>query len=93
MVAPHHQKILDEQECRACGTPYDLDPAHTIPKSLGGKMTYDSVMPLCRTCHDAQHDGKLELLGYMTRAEQVEAVRAVGLARAWRYLTQGGDHA
>ena len=89
-MKPIHQKVTDEGKCRCCGVPgeiHPLDPAHTIPKSLGGKMTYDSVIPLCRACHDAQHRGDFELLPLMTREEQVEAVRAVGLARAYRYLT------
>jgi 5-methylcytosine-specific restriction endonuclease McrA len=90
-VKPIHQKISDEGKCRCCGVPdsiHGLDPAHTIPKSLSGKNTYDSVLPLCRACHDAQHRGEIELLPLMTRDEQVEAVRAVGLARAYRYLTR-----
>lgn len=86
------QKVADEGRCRSCGVPdslHPLDAAHTIPRSLGGKATYDSVIPLCRACHDAQHrGGELELLPLMTRDEQVEAVRAVGIARAYRYLTR-----
>lgn len=89
-MKPTHQKVTDEGECRSCGVPdsiHGLDPAHVIPKSLGGKNNYESVIPLCRACHDAQHRGEIELLPLMTRSEQVEAVRAVGLARAYRYLT------
>lgn len=88
-MKPIRQKVADEGRCRSCGTPdsiHPLDPAHTIPKSLGGKATYDSVIPLCRACHDAQHRGEVDLLSLMTREEQVGAVRAVGLARAYRYL-------
>lgn len=87
-----HRKIADEGRCRSCGVPHaihPLDAAHTIPKSLGGKATYDSVIPLCRACHDAQHRREIELLPLMTREEEMEAVRAVGLARAYRYLTGG----
>lgn len=86
------QKVADEGRCRSCGVPdsvHPLDSAHTIPKSLGGKATYDSVIPLCRACHNAQHRREIELLPIMTREEQMEAVRAVGLARAYRYLTGG----
>ena len=91
-VKPIHQKLADEQACRRCGNPNNLDPAHTIPRSLHGKNNYDSVIPLCRHCHDCQHgklgaDNRFELLPLMTREEQVEAVRAIGLARAYRYLT------
>ena len=87
---PIHQKIADEGKCRCCGVPeeiHPLDPAHTVAKSIGGKDTYNSVIPLCRACHDAQHRHEIDLLPLMTREEQVEAVRAIGLARAYRYLT------
>ena len=96
-MKPIHQKIADEGRCRSCGVPdtiHGLDPAHTIPKSIGGKMNYDSVIPLCRYCHDCQHgkngrENQFELLPWMTRDEEIEAVRAIGLARAYRYLTKG----
>lgn len=87
------QKVQDEAACRNCGTPDNLDPAHTIPRSQGGGMAYDSVIPLCRACHDAQHSGSLELLPLLTEAEEMEAVRAArpqfggsGIARAYRML-------
>lgn len=89
-VSAIHDKIRDEGKCRSCGVPdtiHGLDPAHCIAKSIGGKNNYDSVIPLCRACHDAQHRHEIDLLPLMTREEQVEAVRAIGLARAYRYLT------
>ena len=90
------RKVEREGRCRNCGSPYDLESAHLIPRSLGGKMNEDSVIPLCAFCHRQQHAGHLELLPLMTREEQVEATRAVGIARAYRYLTNnrgGTDHA
>ncbi len=86
---PTHEKVLAEQRCRNCGSPYNLEAAHTIPRSLGGKLGPDSVIPLCAFCHRAQHEHRVELLPLLNRDEQVEAVRAVGLARAYRYLTGG----
>lgn len=77
------------QPCRNCGSRQNIDPAHTIPRSLGGKNLAESVIPLCRRCHDAQHRNELELLPLMRREEQMEAVRVVGIARAFRYLTRG----
>jgi len=83
------RKVEAEGRCRSCGSRYQLETAHTIPRSLGGKRGPDSVIPLCAACHRSQHDHKLGLLPLMTRDEQVEATRAVGLARAYRYLTRG----
>lgn len=86
---PARKKVEDEGRCRRCGNPYNLESAHLIPRSLGGKMNEDSVIPLCAHCHREQHSHAFELLPLMTRDEQVEAVKAVGLARAYRYLTKG----
>lgn len=84
-----HRKVNAEGRCRNCGSRDRLDPAHTIPRSLGGKNLAESVIPLCRRCHDAQHRNELELLGLMRPDEQMEAVRVVGIARAYAYLTRG----
>lgn len=81
-------KVDAEGACRACHATGELQAAHTIPRSLGGGQTAESVIPLCRGCHDDQHAGKLALLPLLTRAEEVEATRALGLARAYRYLTK-----
>lgn len=83
------RKVANEGRCRNCGSRQRLDPAHTIPRSLGGGSHADSVIPLCRSCHDAQHRGEIEMLALMTTEEQVEAVRVVGIARAYRVLTRG----
>ncbi len=78
---------VDAGPCRACLATGHMDPAHTIPRSLGGGQSADSVIPLCRGCHDDQHAGYIELLPLLTRDEEVEAVRVLGIARAMRYLT------
>lgn len=83
-----HRKVHG-QPCRNCGSRQNIDAAHVIARSLGGKNLPASVIGLCRRCHEAQHRGALELLPLMTVEEQVEAVRVVGLARAYRYLTRG----
>jgi 5-methylcytosine-specific restriction endonuclease McrA len=82
------RKVASEGRCRNCGSRDQLEAAHTIPRSLGGKLGADSILPLCAYCHRAQHDHRLELLPLMNRDEQVEAVRAIGIARAYRYLTR-----
>lgn len=89
-----HDKVRDSGRCRVCGVPdtiHALDPAHVIPKSLGGRNNYESVIAMCRACHDAQHRKEFELLPHLTRAEEAEAVWAVGLGKAYRYLTNGGS--
>lgn len=86
------RKVEAEGRCRFCCDTRNLQAAHVIPRSLGGGMNADSVIPLCATCHEAQHDGLIELLPWLTRDEQAEAVRVVGIARAFRYLAPSAYH-
>lgn len=83
------RKIEREGRCRNCGSRDNLDAAHTIPRSLGGKNLPASVIGLCRRCHEASHAHRLEMLPLMTRSEEIEAVRVVGIARAYHLLTRG----
>lgn len=80
------RKVEDEAECRACGYDRELDPAHTIHRSQGGGMSAAAIVPLCRACHDAFDSDSLDLIPYLSREEELEAVRVVGLARAYRML-------
>lgn len=84
-----HRKVAD-QPCRNCGAK-PCDPAHVIARSIGGRMKADSVIPLCRRCHDLQHDHKLEILPLLRKEEELEAVDVVGLGRAYALLTRGGE--
>jgi hypothetical protein len=64
-----------------------VDPAHLIHRSVGGGMDADEIIPLCRPHHDAYDSRDFDLLPYLTRDEQVAAVRVAGLYRAYHRLT------
>jgi hypothetical protein len=49
----------------------------------------DAIVPLCTDCHRAYDAHELNLLPYMTYAEQANAVFAVGMVRALRLCTSG----
>lgn len=80
-------KVRDEGMCRMCASTDILDPAHIIPRSLGGGMESNDVVPLCRSCHSEYDAQRLDLLPILTREEQVRAVELVGIARAYRIIT------
>ena len=84
------EKVNEEARCRKCGaTGVRLDPAHIVPRGLGGGMEAVEIVPLCRPCHD-RYDGRgepLDLLPVLTRDEQVQAVKTLGLSKAYRRLT------
>ena len=82
-----HAKVNEEGRCRKCGSTQILDPAHVVPRGLGGGMSADEIVPLCRKCHTAYDGPGLDLLPVLTRDEQVAAVKTLGLARAYRRLT------
>jgi 5-methylcytosine-specific restriction endonuclease McrA len=88
-------KVDEEGICRVCGhgagfMPIPVDAAHIIPRSRvkpGPGEDARNICPLCRNCHAAYDQGKLDLLPYLTREEQAYAVELVGLYEAYRRTT------
>lgn len=67
-----------------------VDPAHVIPRGMGGCDDALCVVPLCRECHRAYDDGDLDLLPYLEprwRREVGHAVEHVGLVAALGRVT------
>ena len=80
--------------CIVCGATHAVDPAHLIPRSLGGCGDPLCVVPACRRCHRAYDEGRLDLLPHLEptwRAQLAHAVRHVGLIGALRRIS--GDAA
>ena len=79
-------KCEEEGRCRLCGIERGLDAAHTIGRQFdeapdGKKTLYvdpDSVVPLCRPCHESQEHNEVGILEVMTPAEQDYADRRLG---------------
>jgi hypothetical protein len=65
--------------CIVCGG-RPVDPAHLIPRSLGGCDEPDCVVPLDRRCHRAYDRGQLDLLPH------VEPRYRAGLAHGLLHL-------
>jgi hypothetical protein len=72
--------------CRACGG-LGSDPAHVVPRSLGGCDNADCVIPLCRTHHRAYDEHKLDILPLLTWNEQAHAASHLGLIGALQRTT------
>ena len=67
-----------------------IDPAHLIPRSLGGCGDPLCVVPHCRSCHRAYDEGRLDLLPHLEpawRAQLAHAVGHVGLIAALRRIS------
>jgi hypothetical protein len=77
--------------CIVCGAVHGIDPAHLIPRSLGGCGDPLCVVPLCRRpCHRAYDRGELDLLPHLEpawRAQLAHAVGHVGLIGALRRIS------
>jgi hypothetical protein len=77
--------------CIVCGATHGIDPAHLIPRSLGGCGDPLCVVPLCRRpCHRAYDSGELDLLAHLEpawRAQLAHAVGHVGLIGALRQIS------
>jgi 5-methylcytosine-specific restriction endonuclease McrA len=76
--------------CLVCGAVTRIDPAHLVPRSLGGCDEADCVVALCRSHHRAYDQGGLDLVAYLEprwRREVAHAVGHLGLAGAYRRLS------
>jgi len=69
MAATESQRAaIAGRNCIVCGTDRWIDPAHLIPRSLGGCGHALCVTALCRRCHGAYDRGELDLLPYLEPA-------------------------
>ena len=76
--------------CVVCGTDRRIDPAHLIPRSMGGCGDPLCVIPACRVHHRAYDRGELDLLPFLEpawRAQLAHAVGHVGLIGALRRIS------
>jgi hypothetical protein len=76
--------------CIVCGATSRIDPAHVVPRSLGGCDHPDCVVALCRLHHRAYDRGELDLVPSLEpgfRREAAHAVWHVGLAGALRRVS------
>jgi hypothetical protein len=86
-------KLAGEGVCRVCGAEHPqaahlIGRRHDTPSENGAlRVEADDVVPLCERCHRAYDAHRLDLLPYLTRAEQARAVELVGLVAALRRLS------
>ena len=76
--------------CVVCGIDRRIDPAHLIPRGLGGCGDALCVIPACRAHHRAYDRGELDLLPYLEpawRPQLAHAVGHVGLVGALRRIS------
>jgi 5-methylcytosine-specific restriction endonuclease McrA len=90
IASPEQRAKVRARPCLVCGATALVDPAHVIPRSLGGCDEPDCIVALCRSCHRAYDAGALDLLGHLEpahRAELAHAVAHVGLLGTLRRVT------
>jgi hypothetical protein len=78
--------------CVVCSADRRIDPAHLIPRSMGGCGDPLCVIPACRVHHQAYDRGELDLLPFLEpawRAQLAHAVGHVGLIGALRRISGG----
>ena len=87
--APQRAKVAGRR-CLVCNASARIDPAHLVPRSLGGCDHALCVVALCRTCHRRYDTGGLDLVAWLEpdhRAEAAHAVSHLGLAGALRRIS------
>jgi len=88
-VTERQRAAVARRKCIVCDSDRRVDPAHLIPRSLGGCGDPLCVVPLCRRCHRAYDRGELDLLPHLEpawRAQLAHAVGHVGLIGALRRI-------
>lgn len=59
--APHYMAFVRQLNCCICGAPPPSEPHHFGPRGIGQKTDDYRTVPLCRRCHDQQHnDGPMQ---------------------------------
>lgn len=77
------------RRCVVCDAASRIDPAHLVPRGVGGCDDALCVVALCRLCHRRYDRGELDLVAYLEpghRAEAAHAVEHLGLAGALRRI-------
>ena len=91
MAASERQRAaVAGRRCIVCAAEARIDPAHLIPRSLGGCGDALCVVPLCRRCHRAYDRGELDLLPHLEpawRSQLAHAVGHVGMIGALRRIS------
>jgi 5-methylcytosine-specific restriction endonuclease McrA len=87
------QKVEEEGCCRVCHATGRLEAAHIVGRAYDKDeedvviVDPDDVVPLCKACHAAFDARRLDLLPYLTRAEQSRAVLHAGIVGAMRRIS------
>ena len=76
-ASPKQREAVKDQSCVWCGRP-GCDPAHLIPRSLGGCDERLCVIPLCRLCHGRYDQGNLNLLEVVKQDWREQYKHAIG---------------
>ena len=89
-ASPEQRAKVAGRACLVCGM-RPVDPAHLVPRSLGGCDHPDCVVPLCRVHHRLYDRGRLDLLPYLEprcRAELAHGLMHLGLLGLLRRVTR-----
>lgn len=93
-------KVRREGCCRVCGASggVKIDAAHVVgrrndPRPRPGqprrvrRVRADDIVPLCRPCHQAYDERRLDLLPFLSLEEQAAAVSIMGIESARRRIS------
>src|SRR6185295_15345433 len=64
-ASPTQRPKVAGARCVVCGKRAAVDPAHLVPRSMGGCDEPECVVALCRRHHRAYDGGSLDLLPYL----------------------------
>lgn len=59
----------DNNTCVYCGSKESLTLDHVLPKSRGGKTTWENVVTACHTCNNRKDNKTLEEVGFKLKVQ------------------------
>jgi hypothetical protein len=89
VASPEQRAKVAGHACLVCGG-RPPDPAHLVPRSLGGCDHPSCCVPLCRSHHRAYDRGELDLLSHLEpryRTELAHGLLHLGLLRLLRRVS------
>ncbi|MEO9964420.1 MAG: HNH endonuclease [Reichenbachiella sp.] len=57
----------DHGRCQYCGTDRDLTLDHLVPRSKGGKSTWNNLVTACKSCNAKKGNDSLEQSGFVLK--------------------------
>jgi len=81
LIHPTKQNIIkrDNYECQYCGSKSHLTVDHVVPRSKGGKNTWENLVACCETCNVQKGDRDLDKIDMKLKSKPKKPISKIML--------------